>query len=328
MKYRTLGKTGMNVSEVSLGTWQLGAKWGDPFDEKTALKTLESAVEQGVNFFDTADVYNDGLSEQAIGTFLKSNRGDIFIATKCGRKLDPHVSSGYNSQNIFSFVEASLRRLQLETIDLIQLHCPPTEVYYRPEVFGALDTLKEQGKIRHYGVSVEKIEEALKAMEFPGVETVQLIFNIFRQRPINLLFQQAADKNIGIIVRVPLASGLLTGKFSRQTRFSEQDHRFYNRDGEQFDKGETFAGVPFETGLEAVEQLKEIIGTEIPMSQAALRWILMFPEISTVIPGASKPEHLVSNVKASKLPSLTEQQVSQIRALYESIIKPHVHQLW
>lgn len=328
MKYRTLGKTGINVSEVSLGTWQLGAKWGDPFNEQTALKTLEGAVEQGVNFFDTADVYNEGLSEQTIGKFLKTCRENIVVASKCGRRLVPHIAAGYNEKNISLFVDGSLKRLQTETIDLIQLHCPPTEVYYRPEVFTALDKLKEQGKIRHYGVSVEKIEEALKALEFPGVETVQIIFNIFRQRPVDLFFQQAEKKGIGIIVRVPLASGLLTGKFSRETKFNEHDHRFYNRNGELFDKGETFAGVPYEAGLEAVKKLKEIIGADVPMSQAAIRWILMFPQVSTVIPGASRPEHLISNVQASDLQPLPENQMSQIKDLYDSMIKPYVHQLW
>ena len=328
MNYRRLGSTNMNISEVSLGTWQLGGKWGESFDEPTALKTLENAAEKGVTFFDTADVYNDGKSEKAIGKFLKKYSSRIYVATKCGRQLNPHNADGYNVKNITSFTENSLRRLGLDSIDLLQLHCPPFEVYYRPEVFETLDDLKKQGKIRHYGVSVEKVEEALKAIEFDGVETVQIIFNIFRQRPKDLFFEKAAEKDIGIIVRVPLASGLLSGKFDARTVFGKEDHRFYNRGGEYFDRGETFAGVPYEIGLDAVEELKAIVGDEIPLSQRAIRWILMFPEVSTVIPGASKPGHLISNVQSSGLPEIDAPRLRKIEELYTKKIKPFVHHYW
>jgi len=328
MKYRELGKTGFKVSEVSLGTWQLGGKWGEPYDEKNAEATLQKAAELGINFFDTADVYGDRLSERSIGKFLKPWKDRIYVATKCGRLLKPHVSEGYNEKNIRQFVEESLSNMGLQTLDLIQLHCPPTEVYYRPEVFETLNALKKEGKIRNYGVSVEKVEEALKAIEYPGVATVQIIFNMFRQRPAELFFPQAKKKNVGIIVRVPLASGLLAGKFKKDTVFGKKDHRFFNRNGKFFDKGETFSGVDYETGLTAVEELKSVFGKDGELAQIALRWVLMFNEVSCVIPGASRVTQVEPNIRAMDHPPLTNAQMEKVKAIYEKYFKSVVHHLW
>jgi len=328
MKTRKLGKTGFKVTEIGLGTWQLGGRWGEAYNETSAQAILESALDNGINFIDTADVYNDGMSERSIGAFLKKQQNRIIVATKCGRQISPHENEGYTPKVLTKYVEDSLKRMNLETLDLIQLHCPPTQVYYRPEIFETFDHLKEQGKILNLGVSVEKIEEAAKAMEFPNVTSVQIIFNMFRHRPLDWFFDLAAKRDVGIIVRVPLASGLLTGKFSRKTSFNEGDHRNFNREGKSFDKGETFSGVPYETGLAAVERLKELFGAEIPLAQIALKWILMHPQVSSVIPGASTSSQIVSNAAASALPSLTETQMLGVRKIYDELIKEHVHQLW
>jgi aryl-alcohol dehydrogenase-like predicted oxidoreductase len=328
MKQRTLGRTGYRVSEVSLGTWQLGGGWGRPFSDKKADEILETAFEQGINFFDTADVYSDGQSEAAVGRFALRHPGKVYLATKCGRNISPHISEGYTPGVLRGFVEESLRNTGLERLDLIQLHCPPTEVFYRPEIFELFDRLKDEGKIAHMGVSVEKVEEALKAINFPNVDTVQIIFNMFRQRPSELFFREAEARNIGIIVRVPLASGLLSGKFSPRSSFEKEDHRFFNRNGEAFDRGETFSGIPWETGLEAVEKLKEFFPEEPSLASRALRWILDFPQVGCIIPGASRPEQIVSNVSASELPSFSEHEQHAVRKLYEKQIKPLVHHLW
>lgn len=328
MKYRQLGKTGFNISEISLGTWQVGGKWGSGFDHKLAEQILKTGLDEGINFIDTADVYEDGESEKAVGKFLKQTSDKIYVATKCGRQINPHVNEGYTAEVLRKYVEASLKRLELECIDLVQLHCPPTEVYYRPEIFGEFEKLKEEGKILNMGVSVEKIEEAIKAIEFENVTTVQIIYNIFRQRPQERFFQQAAEKNVGIIVRVPLASGLLTGKFSKDSKFNEGDHRFFNRNGEAFDKGETFSGIPFETGLAAIEELKLFIPEGMNMLEVALKWILRKPEISCVIPGASNPNHVISNINSSELPDLSSDLLMDIGRIYENYIKVHAHQLW
>jgi aryl-alcohol dehydrogenase-like predicted oxidoreductase len=327
VKYRILGKTGFKVSEVSLGTWQLGGKWGTRFSYETAEAILEKAVDEGVNFIDTADVYNDGLSEKAIGRFLKRTDRRIYVATKSGRRLDPHTSEGYNKKNIVAFVDDSLKNLDLETLDLIQLHCPPTEVYSRPEVFSVLDELVSKGKVLNYGVSVEKVEEALKAIQYPNLATVQIIYNMFRHKPAEDFFVRAKDKNIGIIVRVPLASGMLTGKFKNDTVFSKEDHRFFNREGQVFDKGETFSGVPYEVGLEAVEELKKVF-PEGKLAQYALRWILMNDCVSSVIPGASRVSQVEDNVKASGLPPLIEKQMEKVSEIYFKYIKVYVHSRW
>ena len=328
MKYRTLGRTNLKISEISLGTWQVGGKWGSGFDNSTADSIINTAIDNGVNFIDTADVYENGLSETAVGRIVRARSERIFVATKCGRQIDPHVNEGYTPDVLRKYVEDSLRRTGLDALDLVQLHCPPTDVYYRPEIFEAFDRLKSEGKIRHFGVSVEKVEEAIKATEFPNVETVQIIFNLFRQRPSELFFEQAQKKNIGIIARVPLASGLLTGKFSQQTQFSEEDHRNFNRDGSAFDRGETFSGVNYEQGLKAVAALGELFPDVENLAPVALQWILQFRAISCIIPGASKKEHLESNISVYDRPELSQQQIDKMNSIYEEYIKPDVHQRW
>jgi aryl-alcohol dehydrogenase-like predicted oxidoreductase len=325
---RTLGKTGFKVSEVSLGTWQLGGKWGAQFDEKNADKILNTAIDNGINFIDTADVYNGGQSEKAIGKVLRSSSERIYVATKCGRQLKPHISASYQPQILRKFVEDSLRNMQLDQLDLVQLHCPPPEVYYRPEIFELFDHLKEEGKIANFGVSVEKVEEAIKAIEFDNVTTVQIIFNMFRHRPSELFFREAKKRDIGVIVRVPLASGLLTGKFGKESSFLPDDHRTFNRNGEMFDKGETFSGVNYETGLLAVEELKTLFEGTGSLAQLALKWVLMFDEVSTVIPGASSPEQLDSNLKVSAIQAFTQHQMNGVKNIYEKYIKKSTHQNW
>ena len=328
MKYRILGKTGFEISEVSLGTWQVGGKWGEDFDRDNAEKIINTALDNGINFIDTADVYSDGESEAAIGRVLKGRSEKIYVASKCGRKISPHSNEEYTPKRLRDLVENSLRNMQLEQLDLIQLHCPPTDVYYRPEIFAEFDKMKQEGKIANLGVSVEKVEEAIKAMEYPNVATVQIIFNMFRQRPADKFFKMAKANNVGIIARVPLASGLLTGKFSRDTTFSENDHRNFNREGKAFDKGETFAGIDYETGLKAVEELKKELSEIYSLPQYALKWILMFKKVSTIIPGASKPDQVISNIKASDIPLLTRELMHRVNAIYENRFKEQVHQRW
>jgi aryl-alcohol dehydrogenase-like predicted oxidoreductase len=297
-------------------------------NDEESMAALRRAVDLGVNFIDTADVYGDGRSEKLIARLRKERPETIFVATKAGRKLSPHVAERYTPAAIAKFVEGSLRNLKTDALDLLQLHCPPTPVYYQPELFAGLDALVKAGKIRHYGVSVEKIEEALKAIEYPGVETVQIIYNMFRQRPAELFFREARRRRVGIIVRVPLASGLLTGKMSARTRFSRDDHRYYNRKGEAFDRGETFAGVAFEEGLRAVEELKAIAPRGTTMSQFALRWILMSDAVSCVIPGAKRPEQVEDNCRAADLPSISGPTMRRVREIYERRVMPAVHQRW
>ena len=328
MQFRKLGKTGMNVSAISIGTWQVGGKWGSEFDHANADKILNKAIDSGINFIDTADVYGDGESEKAVGRVVKSRSEKIYVATKCGRQLQPHVDAAYQVPVLRKFVENSLTNMGLETIDLIQLHCPPTNVYYRPEIFELFDQLKAEGKIQHLGVSVEKVEEALKAIEYDNVTTVQIIFNMFRQRPSELFFAEAKKKNIGIIVRVPLASGLLTGKFSAQSNFETGDHRQFNRNGEAFDKGETFSGIDYATGLAAVEALKAIFPGQANLAPIALEWILQFDAVSCIIPGASNESQVDSNISALQIPDLTTEQLKAVQQVYEKYIKKAVHQLW
>lgn len=329
MNYRKLGRTGFEISEVSLGTWQVGGKWGAPFDFKNAETILNEAVDQGINFIDTADVYGDGNgeSEHAVGRLVRSRSEKIYVATKCGRRLNPHVNQSYTPQALRGFVEDSLRNMQVEIIDLIQLHCPPTEVYYRPEIFAEFDKLIAEGKIQKLGVSVEKVEEALKAIEYDNVDTVQIIFNMFRQRPSELFFEQVKKRNIGVIARVPLASGLLSGKFTRQTTFSEGDHRTFNRNGEAFDKGETFSGIDYNTGIEAVEELKQAF-PNANLAHLALQWILSFDAVSTVIPGASNVDQLLSNIQVSGREAIKAGEMETIKAIYDKRIKELVHHLW
>ena len=328
MNYRKLGKTGFEISEISLGTWQVGGKWGDDFNHKTADEILNTAIDSGINFIDTADVYGNGESEKAVGRFVKSRSEKIYVATKCGRQLNPHTNEAYQPAVLRKFVENSLKNMGLETLDLIQLHCPPTEVYYRPEIFELFDRLKEEGKILNLGISVEKVEEALKGIEYDNVTSVQIIFNVFRQRPAELFFEQAQKKNVGVIVRVPLASGLLTGKFSSNSTFTEGDHRNFNRNGEQFDKGETFSGIDYATGLAAVEELKALFPENTNLAPMALRWILQHEAVSTIIPGASKPEQVSANVDALNFPNLAEEELTKVNAIYNKLIKKSVHQLW
>ncbi len=328
MQYRKLGKTNFEVSEISLGTWQVGGKWGDPFDDARAERIINEAIDGGVNFIDTADVYSDGLSERAVGKVVRERSEYIYVATKCGRQINPHTNENYSVNALRKYVEDSLQRMKIERIDLVQLHCPPTEVYYRPEIFGMFERLKQEGKIQHLGVSVEKVEEAIKAMEYPNVATVQIIFNLFRQRPSELFFDLARKHDIGVIARVPLASGLLTGKFSSETTFGEEDHRHFNRNGEAFDRGETFSGVDYEQGLRAVNLLKTVFPGESNLAPVALQWILSFPEVSCIIPGASKPEHLRSNLSVEDREPLTEEQLTQMNRIYEEFVKPEVHQRW
>ena len=328
MNYRKLGKTGFEISEISLGTWQVGGKWGDDFNHKTADEILNTAVDSGINFIDTADVYGNGESEKAVGRFVKSRSEKIYVATKCGRQLNPHTNEAYQPAVLRKFVENSLKNMGLETLDLIQLHCPPTEVYYRPEIFELFDRLKDEGKILNLGISVEKVEEALKGIEYDNVTSAQIIFNVFRQRPAELFFEQAQKKNVGVIVRVPLASGLLTGKFSSNSTFTEGDHRNFNRNGEQFDKGETFSGIDYETGLAAVEELKALFPKNTNLAPMALRWILQHEAVSTIIPGASKPEQVSANINALNFPNLAEEELTKVNAIYNKLIKKSVHQLW
>ena len=328
MNYRTLGKTDYTVSEVGLGAWAIGGSWGE-VKADDALNALREAISQGVTFLDTADVYGDGRSEKLIAQVLEDYQGDrIFVATKAGRRLDPHVTSGYNYANLEKFVKRSLENLKTDTLDLVQLHCPPTDVYRRDTAFEALERLKSEGALRHYGVSVETVEEANLALEHEGVATVQIIYNMFRFKPALEFFDAAKKNNVGIISRVPLASGLLSGKMSKDRDFAEDDHRNFNRDGEAFDIGETFSGVDFETGVEAADELKEIVPEGHTLAQTALRWILMHPAVSTVIPGAKNPKQARENAQASDLEPLPPSAMQQVRELYDEKIREQVHHRW
>jgi aryl-alcohol dehydrogenase-like predicted oxidoreductase len=327
MHYRALGRTGWNISEISIGTWAMGGDWGSVDDERS-LRALHRALDMGDNFFDTADVYGDGRSERLLARLKKESRETFYVATKAGRRLNPHVAGGYNRKNLTAFVERSLKNLETDALDLLQLHCPPSEVYNTPEVFAILDDLVKQGKIRYYGVSVEKISEALKAVEYPGVQSVQIIFNIFRQRPAEVFFGEARRRKVGVLARVPLASGLLTGKITHQTAFATDDHRNYNREGEAFDRGETFSGVDFESGLQAVDELRPLAPIGTSLAQFALRWILMFDAVSSAIPGARSPEQVEDNLAAADLPPLGDETMARVRGIYDRRIRPQVHHLW
>lgn len=327
MHYREFGRTGWKVSSVSFGAWAIGGAWGS-VDDAESIAALHKAIDLGVNFIDTADVYGDGRSERLIAQVLKARSEEIIVATKAGRRLDPHIAPGYNRQNLTAFIDRSLKNLDVEALDLVQLHCPPTEVYYMPETFGVLDDLTQAGKIRHYGVSVEKVEEAIKALEFPNVKSVQIIFNIFRQRPADLFFKLAQEKKVAILARVPLSSGMLTGKINKATNFEEDDHRKFNRDGQAFDKGETFSGVNFDLSLQAVEELRALVPEGWTMAQFALRWILMFEAVSCAIPGAKNPAQAADNMAAADLPPISPKTMLKVREIYERLIKDQVHHLW
>ena len=327
MNYRSLGRTGWRISEISFGAWAIGGAWGN-VDDNESFSTLHAALDGGVNFFDTADVYGDGRSERLLARLKKERKEKFYIATKAGRRLPVQTTEGYNRKNLTAFVHRSLKNLNTDTIDLLQLHCPPTGVYYHPEVFGILDDLVKAGKLRHYGVSVEKVEEALKAIEFPNVQSVQIIFNLFRQRPAELFFAEAQKRKVGILARVPLASGLLSGKMSPASQFAKDDHRNFNRHGEAFDRGETFSGVDFATGLSAVEQLKKLVPSGASLVQFALRWILEFPAVTCAIPGAKRPAQVTDNIAAADLPPLSKVSLKRIGKIYDGQIKPLVHHYW
>jgi aryl-alcohol dehydrogenase-like predicted oxidoreductase len=327
MNYRPLGRTGWNVSDISFGAWAIGGSWGTT-DDSESLAALNTAIDCGVNFIDTADVYGMGRSERLIAQLKKDRKDEIIVATKAGRRLSPHAAGGYNAANLTAFVEDSLRNLSTEALDLVQLHCPPTDVYYRPEVFDALDGLVRAGKIRYYGVSVERVEEALKAIEYPNVQTVQIIFNCFRQRPAELFFEQALKRKVGILARVPLASGLLTGKLTAQSTFAKDDHRNFNRHGEAFDMGETFSGVDFDTALKAVDELKALEFEGMTLAQFALRWILMFDAVTCAIPGGKSPTQVAENCAASDLQPIPGAIVEKARVIYETLVRPLVHHRW
>ncbi len=328
MLYRKLGKTGMEISEISLGTWQVGGRWGKAFSKTNAEAILNGAIDAGINFIDTADVYGEGLSEKMVGEVVRSRKEKVFVATKCGRRLNPHNNAAYTPEALRQFVEDSLRNSGLEVLDLIQLHCPPSEVYRRPEIFGLFERLKEEGKILNMGVSVEKVEEAMMAIGYPNVTSVQIIFNMFRHKPAEAFFREAAAKDVGIIVRVPLASGLLTGLYTSDTRFGPDDHRNFNRDGAMFDKGETFSGVDYQKGLEAVEEIRSLFPGRENLVTLALKWILMFREVSCVIPGASSVGQLSSNLGVLDEENLKTEQMDAISGIYSRLIKEQVHHLW
>src|SRR6266851_2702863 len=328
MEYRTLGRTGWNISSIGFGVWGIGGSaWGST-DDQTSLAALHRAIDLGVNFIDTADVFGDGHSEQLIAQVRKARSEQLIIATKVGRRLNPHTAQGYTRQNLTTFVERSLRNLEMEALDLLQLHCPPSEVYDMPEVFSILDDLVQQGKIRYYGVSVERVDEALKAVSYPHVQSVQLIFNLFRLKPSEHFFAVARERQVGILARVPLASGLLSGKFNPETHFDPNDHRSFNRHGEAFDQGETFSGVDYETGLQAVEELRPFVPQGWTMAQFALRWILMFPEVTSAIPGCKNPGQVEENVKAAALPLLSPDTMFEAEFINDVYIRPHVHHRW
>ncbi|MGK3961255.1 aldo/keto reductase [Sorangium sp. So ce118] len=327
MEYRSLGRTGLRLSSVSFGAWAIGGTWGD-VDDKESLAALHRAADRGVNFFDTADVYGDGRSEQLLARLRRERREEIVIATKAGRRLSSHNVASYSEQNLTAFVERSLKNLEAEALDLLQLHCPPTDVYYRPEVFDALDRLVKAGKIRFYGVSVERVEEALKAIEYPGVQSVQIIYNVLRQRPAELFFPEAKRRQVGILARLPLSSGLLTGKMSAATTFAADDHRNFNREGAAFDKGETFSGVDYDLGLSVVEELRPLVPAGVSMAAWTMRWILMEDAVTCVIPGAKRPDQVDQNTSAADLPALPQETMAKIREIYDRRLRPAVHQLW
>ncbi|MDJ1431535.1 aldo/keto reductase [Halostagnicola sp. A-GB9-2] len=329
MDKRRLGSTDLDVTEVGLGTWNIGSAWGDVSDEE-ARAAVRTALEEGVTFLDTADVYGDGASEKYIGEVLEDwdDSAEVTVATKVGRRLEPHEAAEYTAANLEEHVDRSRENLGVETLDLVQLHCPPREVYYQPRVFDAMESLVEDGKIDHVGVSVEKVEEGLKAIEYPCVDTIQIIFNPLRQRPAELFFEEAKRRNIGVVVRIPLASGLLTGALSTDTTFPESDHRNFNRDGEAFDRGETFSGLAFERGLEVVDRIESHVPEGMTTAQFSLRWILDHDAVSTVIPGSSSPEHIRENVAAASLDPLSNQTRGVVRDIYEEDVYNAAHHQW
>ncbi len=328
MRTRPFGRTGRSVAEIGFGTWAIGADWG-AVDDREGVKALHAALDLGVDFIDTADVYGDGRSERMIAEVLATRGGERpYVATKVGRRLPAQTVEGYTAANLAAWVERCLKNLQVDTLDLLQLHCPPTDLYYHAEVFGCLDDLVTQGKIQHYGVSVERVEEALKAIEYPNLVSVQIIYNIFRQRPAELFFREAKRREVAVIVRVPMASGLLTGKFTPDSQFEASDHRNYNRNGAAFDVGETFAGVAYDAGMAAVDAIRPLVPSGVSMAQMALRWVLMNEAVTVVIPGAKTVSQATDNTAAANLPPLPDAAMAALAAVYDQRIKPSVHQRW
>jgi aryl-alcohol dehydrogenase-like predicted oxidoreductase len=328
MEYRQLGRTDMRVSAISFGAWAIGGTWG-PVDDTQSLAALHAAVDAGTNFVDTADVYGDGRSERLVARLRRERKGErIYVATKAGRRLPKQTPEGYNRENLTAWVERSLRNLELEAVDLLQLHCPHPRVYDMPEVFGIRDELVAAGKVRYYGISVETVDEAVRGIAHANVQTVQIIFNMLRLKPAEELFGRAQARRVGILARVPLASGLLTGKLTRESSFAADDHRAFNRQGQAFDKGETFSGVPYELGLEMVEQLRPLVPPNATLAQLALRFILMFAAVSCAIPGAKTAEQARSNAAAGALPALPPETMAAVRALYDEKLRPLIHRSW
>ena len=328
MQKRVLGRTDLTVSTIGFGAWAIGGSWGG-MDDAESMRALHAAVDAGVNFIDTADVYGDGRSERLVGRLRRERPGEpIYVATKAGRRLPVQAVDGYTRENLNAWIDRSLRNLATESIDLVQLHCPPSALYRDPGVYGLLDEMVSAGKVRHYGVSVETVDEALAAIRHPGVKTVQIIFNMFRLKPAEQFFTAAKAANVGILARVPLASGLLTGKLTARSTFAADDHRQFNRNGEQFDKGETFSGVPYEAGLDAVEALKPLVPAGSTLAQLALRWILMFDAVTCAIPGARTPDQARSNAAAAELPALDQRTMDSVKQVYDTTIREHVHGKW
>ena len=328
MEYRQLGRTDMKVSAISFGAWAIGGTWG-PVDDEQSMRALHAAVDAGTNFIDTADVYGDGRSERLVARLRRERQGEtIFVATKAGRRLPKQTPEGYSRENLNAWVERSLKNLEMKPVDLLQLHCPHPDVYDRPEVFGLLDEMVTAGKIRYYGISVESVDEALRGIRHPGVQSVQIIFNMLRLKPALEFFPAAKQSRVGILARVPLASGLLSGKLTQQSTFARDDHRSFNRNGEAFDKGETFSGVPFDVGLEVVERLRPLVPDGSTLAQLALRWILMFDAVSCAIPGAKNPEQAHANAAAASLSQLPPEAMAAVRRIYDESIRPLVHSSW
>jgi aryl-alcohol dehydrogenase-like predicted oxidoreductase len=327
MQTRPLGRTGFQVSTISFGAWAIGGTWGAVSDDES-MAALRRAVELGVTLFDTADVYGDGRSEQLLARLRREVRAPFHIATKAGRRAQPHGPAAYSLASLTGYIERSLRNLEVDALDLLQLHCPPTDVYYMPEVFDGLDRLVSAGKLRFYGVSVERVEEALKAIEYPGVQSIQIIFNLFRQRPADLLFSRARERGVGILARLPLSSGMLTGKMTAATTFADDDHRNFNREGAAFDRGETFSGVDYRVGLAVVDELRSLVPPGFSLAQLALAWILEHDAVTCVIPGAKRPAQVDENVRAAELPALSAATRARIDSLYREHLQPLVHHRW
>jgi aryl-alcohol dehydrogenase-like predicted oxidoreductase len=328
MEYRQLGRTDMRVSAISFGAWAIGGTWG-PVDDEVSMRALHAAIDAGTNFVDTADVYGDGRSERLVARLRRERKGEtIFVATKAGRRLPKQTPEGYSRENLHAWLDRSLKNLEMEPVDLLQLHCPHPDVYDRPEVFGFLDEMVRAGKIRYYGTSVESVDEALRGIRHPGVQSVQIIFNMLRLKPAEAFFEAARRSGVGILARVPLASGLLSGKLTKQSAFARDDHRSFNRNGEAFDKGETFSGVPYELGLEVVERLRPLVPAGATLAQLALRFTLMFDAVSCAIPGAKTPEQARANAAAADLAPLPPETMQAVQRIYDDTLRPLVHASW